>query len=586
MDLIVLSLILALTVGMLASGVCRSDLAGLFVVCLLISTGIISEKEALTGFSNQAVITIACMFIIAQALKQSGVIDTAVSILSRFKFGDAGVLVMLLLLSATVSGFISNTFTILIFLPIILALDQRNQGSARAILLPVAFIIQIAGNLTLTGSSNNLLVNSLQQASGRPSFDFFEIAPLTLILCPCAFIIFIIARVFFNFPKKIPIKDSADMAEYLFEVLVPTGSALTEKPLSELKIHHQYDLFIAQVTRQDLSLQPTGNLIIHAGDTLLVRANQSAIMRAKALKLIELDIAKEFKQTVAGAVAPATLRAVIPAGSILHKHTLAELQFQQTFKSVVLAIRRGTEVFADKLSNIALHSGDELILLADPQFSQNKTIDQNLIIVKDAEIIIPNRKKALLGIIALILPVTLSSLNIVELSGACLLSVLLLLAFSVITSEEAYAAIDPKLLVFIACMFPLSVAIESTGLAAFLTNFTTEYFNIQSPAVLLLILMLMTSLLTELVTNAAASAIFVPLALEISQQMSISADPYLVGIIVAASTSFVFPFGDQFNMLAFYAGKYRWRDFLYLGIPLKIILLLVSWLFIPALWPF
>ena len=586
MDIILTLSILIMAILMLGSGICRADLAGIFIVCMLLATGQIDEKTALAGFSDQAVIVIGCMFIVAAALKRSGLIETALNYIGQFNLPPRGLLLALLAMGALVSGFVSNNVTMLIFLPMILALDLRQPGAARPILLPVAFMIQIAGNMTLTGSSNNLLVNSLRQSAGRGSFSFFELAPVALILCGCAAVFFLFLNRVLNFPRARPINNEPDTSEFLFEVVISESSPWLSETLKNVYKDSNSEFKLIQINRQGQRLDLLLDAPFESGDILLIRGRQTSIMTARSRGIFELRPVVKFGSRLQGSNYGNTVRAVIPAGSHFEHKTLAKIKFQQNFHGLVLAIRRGDDVFAEGLGSITLLSGDELIVLGDETFRSHFEANNDLILVENSEFHWPNRKAAIISLTALALPIVLSGLDIMGLGAACLLSVLLIFAFGILKSDEAYAALDPKLLVFIAAMISLSKAIEASGLPQLLIHHTTETFYITNPLVMLLMVMLITSVLTELISNAAASAITVPLALSISQQLSISSDPLLAGVIIAASTSFVIPFGDQFNMLAFYTGKYRWKDFLLLGIPLKLVLLLVSWLLIPAFWPF
>lgn len=576
--------VLICAVGLFISEKLPVDVVALLVLASLLVLGLVSPRQALSGFSSEATITVAAMFVLSAGLQRSGLLLRLGAGLAKVRRQWMQALLIMLTIGP-ISAFVNNTAAVAVFLPLVLAASVANNKPASRLLIPLSFAAQMGGVCTLIGTSTNLLVNSMVVKSGMPGFTLFEFGELGLIFMAAGIAYLLIAG-----PWLLPDRaasefhEAAQLGKYVTELRVRTDSGLIGKKLNEVQSRQSFGLDIIVIMRGDNSISDLLNTPIELGDILLAQGEWPQLVefgKRYGLRMETEDRAKSKHHGDAILV-----EAMIAPNSRMADHSLSELDFRRLHRMTVLAIHRRGEVVRHKISELRLAVGDLLLMAVPPEEMALLRNDASVVIVseKEQEKISWLRAGLSIGImVAVVLAATQGWLPIV---ASALIGCIALVIFKCLTPEEAYAAIDWRVVMLMAGVLPLGIAIQSSGLATFLVEHSLEPLSGYGPIVVLAAIYAMTALLTEFMSNTAAAVLLTPIALSTAEALGIDAKPLIIAVMFAASTSFATPVGYQTNTMVYNAGGYRFTDFMKIGIPLNILFFILAMIFIPRYFPF
>ena len=597
-------IIIALMIISFVFEIVPMEVTALGTVGLLLICNIITIDEAISGFSNKAVITIGAIFIISRALVKTGFLEVLSDYL--YKFGGNSkwlTFFIFFVTTAIISGFLNNTAAVAIFIPLALKLCQRFHISPTKILLPLSYAAIFGGTLTLIGTSTNLIVNSfLENHSTIEPFKMFEFTKLGIIFCFVGIIYNLIISRWILPSRAITssLTQKYHMSTYLTEFKIEDDSKLIGKSISDFNVKQKYEFDIVKIIRNDIDLTIALNdTIIRSNDVLLIQINVKQILNfKKELGLLLLSDIKLSQNELTGNN-HVLVEGLIPQNSNIIGKTLSQLNYREMYNSFVLAISRQSEFLRDKVAHIKLRFSDTLLIMAPKDKIESMREKNDLIILEELDIHLRYERYWWLSILLLPIVMILASLQIISITEGAILAAILLLVLKSISMTDVYEAINWPVIFLIALLIPIGTAMENTGAANFLTDGIINYVNQIDMGIemeikyVISILYLITFITSAFISNAAVAIILSPLAILLSEHfqstdLAAAVDPtraFLMAICFGASASFMTPIGYQTNLMVFGPGQYKFKDFLLAGIPLTLIFWVLATYFIPIYWP-
>lgn len=582
--------VLALAVFLFVTEKLRVDVVALLVMALLLVSGIITPSQGLAGFSNAATLTVGAMFVLSAGLFKTGAVSFLGDLTSRvFKSGFWFGIITVMLIVGVLSAFINNTPVIAIFLPILLSVARENGISASKILMPVSFASMFGGVCTLIGTSTNILVSSIAQENGLRAFTMFEFTPLGIIMFALgtAYLMFVGIRLIPERRGGGDLVDDFSLSEYLTEIVIQPHSISVGKRIREAPLVKDLELSIVKIERDDRVIQvPSANEILRAFDVLLVRCDIEQIRSLQEQEGVLFKAQDKWGDDSITSDDYRLIEAVLLPTSRLVGSTLMRSNFRERFDATVLAIRHKGRLLRDKLSDTYLSSGDVLLVEIRADKIGNFRRGGDFIITSEMETTEFRRSKAIfaIGIVAAV--VLGATFELAPIVVTAILGAIGLILLGCISIEEAYDAIEWKIIFLLAGVLSLGVALEQSGAANVLSSNMLKYIGAWGPIALVSAFYLLTSILTETMSNNATAALLAPIAIATARTLDVDATPFLMAITFAASASFMTPVGYQTNTMIYGPGQYKFIDFVKVGSPLNLMFWIVASIMIPILWPF
>jgi di/tricarboxylate transporter len=567
------------------------DIVALLIMSLLLILGIISPTEGISGFSNQATVTVAAMFIISEALFKTGAVTYIGKLTSTiFKRSYWLGLVTVMFGVGFFSAFINNTPVVAIFIPILLGVAKELKVSASKLLMPMSFASMFGGVCTLIGTSTNILVSSIAEQEGQPPFSMFELAPFGVILffIGAVYMLAVGIRLIPERRAEGDLIETFRLQEYITELVLLSNSSSVGKSIKFAPLVKDIDLSIIEIQRDDEVIHlPSPEEILRANDVLRVRCDLERFKKIREREGVLLKPRYKFRDEDIEAEDTKLVEAVVALNSYSIGKSLKELQFRENFGATVLALRHRGKLMRETLADTELNAGDALLLeVKADRFNQ---LSQNPSFIITSEIKRERfRKRKLIPALLIVLGVVLTAtLGIMPIVVSSIVGALLLILVGCITIEESYKAIEWRIVILLAGVLTLGIALEKTGAAKLVSELIVEYVGSWGGKVgLVSAFFLLTSLLTGVMSNNATAALLAPIAIATANSLGANPRPFLVAVMVAASASFMTPVGYQTNTLIYGPGQYRFADFLKVGTPLNLILWIAATFLIPYFWSF
>ncbi len=595
-DQIIVLIVLAFVIFALIREMHRPGIILLTALAIFLLAGIVETKEAISGFSNQGVLIIALLFMISEGVKVSGILK-AISdkFLPKERKKYPRLYLSILAPIGTISAILNNTPIVLIFAPVIKNWSERLKMDPSRFLMPLSFITILGGTMTIIGTSTNLLVHGLLLENKMEGLGFFETGRVGIFI----FIAGLIYLVFFSRGLLKGIGNNEGFKaekQFFFEAKINPDFAQVGREYSALKEGILKDINMMAVIRGGKYIQDYSDLIITGDDKLLL--NTSLVMletlrSIKGLSLHKLEQAYRHHKNSRLETVEAMLSPRFPGIG----KKLSDTDFLNRYNSVVLAIYRNGDQIYQEVDNVRLKEGDTLLLLTDENFVSGWSESQVFYLLSHKGEIQFNidRKKAVLtyALLGLLLggAILTTSLDVFENTAmnpllVAALVMLMMVWFNILPSRRYTKAVNWDILITIASSIGISQAIQSSGLSETIAGFILNNLMIIGPVGLLLIIYIITAIITEVVTNNAAAALIFPIALSISQISGLDPRPFVITICIAASASFISPIGYQTNLIVQSIGQYKYRDFSRLGLPLSILVMVITVFIVPLLWEF
>jgi di/tricarboxylate transporter len=580
--------LIAVAVVLFATEKLRPDIIALMVLLTLIITGLLSSGDAFAGFASPAVITVWAVFIVSEALFKTGVADfLGEKIIKLAGNSEVRLIVVIMLICGVMSSFMNNIGAAAILLPAVAGASRKSGVPLSRLLIPLSFSSLMGGNMTLIGTPPNILAASILSDRGLPSFSFFDFAP-TGILVFAAGILYmaLIGRHLLPVRRTAEEQQTNRLREYVSEIRILSQSTLVGKDLEQSRLGADYDLTVIGILREG-----EGRLTVHrdtrlaANDLLIVEGSAKNIVLACEKLGMELEAKRvmDFEDLEGDEVH--MVEAVIAPKSRFAGRSLKEMRFRDKFGFTALAIWRHGDVITRRLSDVRLRFGDAL-LLQGPRYRLPTLQESDEFLVLEPLMLEQRRlgkSMVALGIMGLVL--LLTTAFGFHISTSMVIGAVLTVLTGCLSMDEAYRAIEWRSVFLIAGMLSLGVAMDQTGTARYLANGIVEIVGPLGPLAVLAGLYILASLITEPMSNAAATVLIVPIAIDVALGLGANPQPFVLGTVIGASTSFLTPIGHQANVLVFGPGGYKFTDFTRVGGLLNIVIFAVTMIFLPMIWP-
>ncbi len=622
-------LILALTIVLFIWGRLRSDLVALLALIALFLTGILTAEQTLSGFSNSTVLMIASLFVVGEGLSRTGVTAwLGQQVLSLAGINTLRLLVVLMLGTALLSAFISNTGTVATLLPAVVAASWRVGSVPSLFVMPMAFAANTGGLLTLTGTPPNIVVADILSESGYEPFSYFEYALIGLPLLVAA-----VAYIAFYGRKLLPKNNAEDrpeelveavgelaetfsLSENLYRLRVRYGSPIIGQTLEGAALGHDYGVTVLNIdtgplSERSLSQEKNGHprplqallsdshvdapgpdTTINAQDVLLVKGSGKAVYQLMMdfnLGVLPADDDNEGLSEALLSAEVGMAEVLLTPRSTYIGRKISESDFGDKFRVQVISIRRGDQIVSRKEAK--LQFGDALLVRGtwdDIETLRNER--RNFVIVGSPEAmarqVVELTPEAVVAVLALLGMIAMMVTGIVPAVFAALIAAVVMVLGGCLTMTHAYRAISWHSVVLIAAMIPMSTALEVTGGAQFMANGLVNTLGSVGPLVLLSGVFLLTTAFSQVINNTATAVLVAPIVLRAAEEMNISPYPVLMAVAVSASTAFLTPIGTTTNLMVMSPGGYRFQDYFRVGLPLILIFLLLTLVLVPVIWPF
>jgi len=562
------------------------DLVLMSGLTILLLCGVVKPAEALSGFANDAVLTVAVLYVVAAGLRNTGAIDAFI----RRVFGHPrtviGAQLRMMLPVAAISAFVNNTPVVAAFLPAVSDWAKRQHISTSKLMIPLSYAAIFGGTCTLIGTSTNLVVNGLLNSQVHlPGMSFFEIAWIGL---PCTIIGLL--YVFFMSRWLLPVRNPAlaqleNPREYTVEMLVISGSPLVGQSIAAAGLRQLPGLFLVEIERADHIIAATGPEVrLQAGDRLVFAGITESVVDLQRIRGLVPATDQVFKLD-APRTSRSLIEAVIAAHSPMCGKTIREGRFRSHYNAVVIAVARNGERIRRKIGDIELRAGDTLLLETGPEFMEQRVNSRDFLLLRPIEdVSIPHHERSWIAWSILIGFVIVAGLGWLPVFTTALLAAGLMIITRCCSVSLARRSIEYEVIIAIAAAFGIGKALEVSGAAGGFAHALLAFAG-HDPWLLLGVIYGMTMLLTEIITHAAAAVIVFPLAYAASASLGLNFMPFAMAIAMAASASFATPIGYATNLMVYGPGGYRFGDFLRFGLPLNLIMWAVSVWIIPHIWP-
>ena len=582
--IVVLLMLLALVFELYAPDVIIFSALG-----FLILFGIVTPREALVGFSNEGMLTVAILFVVAYAAQSSGILEVLANRVMGRSGGGRRSLLRLMLPVWSLSAFLNNTPIVSMFTPTIRDWAQRHNLAPSKFLIPLSYASIFGGTCTLIGTSTNLVVHGMLQEQLGFGFSMFELAWVGI---PCAFggMIFILA-----FGDKL-LPDRRDLSadfgekgrEYVLEMKLSKESTLIGKSVEEAGLRNLDHVFLVQILRNGnvvAPVRPTDRL--EEGDRLFFAGQVEGIVQVGRFSGLTPCHEWKFCSAVQKSGKGRVVEAVVSRSSPMLDKTLKEGNFRSRYDAAVLAVHRHGEKMNTSLGQLKLRPGDTLLLLTGEDFTKRWSTSRDFYMVSRSTVVPEiNRRKTYITLVTLLGMILLAASGGMDIFAAAVLASVILMITRTVTAVEARRSLEINVLVVIACAFGISKALDKTGVASEVAKLLITAAHGLGPVGLLAAIYLVTSLMTELITNNAAAALVFPIAMASAAQSGLNPMPFAVAIAIAASASFATPIGYQTNLMVYGPGGYRFTDFFKIGIPMNLMFMVVAITVIPLVWKF
>ncbi len=605
-------IILALSAVFFAMGKVRSDLVALCALVALLLTGTLTPQEAISGFSNQVVIMMVGLFVVGGAIVQTGLAKKASGKLMMLA-GDneIGLFLLLMVVTAVIGAFVSNTGTVALMMPIVVSLAQKAKIRASRLLMPLAFASSMGGMLTLIGTPPNLVIQEALTESGHQPLGFFSFLPVGLVCIVVGIVVLLpLSKRFLNGRQRGDDDGKARRRKTLDDLLeeyslkddlsvftVSDASLVKDKSVVELDVQRRYGLSVLEVRRvkkthaklmkevEQRLAGPDTRLMV--GDIVYVSGNkQQAEQMAADMQLNKTSQPLAFYDI-------GIAEAVLMHNSRLCGKTLRDGGLRRLYSVNVLGVRRGDDYITRNLADLKLRQGDILLIQGKwKNISRIANLAEGILVMgqplEEAARVTLDYKAPLAAaiMVAMILTMVFDFIPVAPVTAVITAGLLMVLTGCIRSVEAAYKTINWESIVLIAAMLPMSVALEKTGASALVARMLADGLGQASPYALLAGVYFTTSLLTMFISNTATAVLMSPIALTSAMAIGVSPYPMLFAVTLGASMCFASPFSTPPNALVMQAGGYTFMDYIKVGLPLQIIMGLVMVFVLPLLFPF
>lgn len=567
----------------------RYDVVALLALFTLVVAGIVPADTAFLGFGHPAVITVAAVLVVSQSLQNSGLVDIISRVLEKTGKNLTLQIGVLSGIVALASAFMNNIGALAILMPVAIHLARKSGNPPSYVLMPIAFASLLGGLLTLIGTPPNIIISTFRTgASGQPfgMFDF-GIVGIFLVAAGLAFITLIGWRLL---PKRKPQDPAAEdmfkIENYITEVRVEKDSKIKDKTIREIKEITKAEIVILGMVRNKERIHaPAPDTLLRTDDILIIEADTKEMKTFVDHGKVKLVGGKQFRKDAKGSDDITIQEAIIMENAPLIGETAVTLSMRTKYGINLLAVARRDRQIRQRIDHVRFKAGD-VLLLQGRRININDAITaMNCLPLAKRGVSIGKPRRTVFALSVFTTAILLVVFSILPVQVAFSLAAILMVMSRILPLKDVYKSIDWPVIVLLGAMIPVGEAFESTGAADLVTRHILSLGDTFPVWATLTAIMVITIILSSVINNAATVVLMAPIGISIAQGLEASADPFLMAIAIGASCSFLTPIGHQSNTLVMGPGGYKFSDYWRMGLPLEIIIVLISIPLILLFWP-
>ncbi len=591
-------LILIVAFGLLITEKLRNDAVAILIIIALTASGLLSSAEALAGFGSEPAIAVAAIFVLSQALHQTGLSQLAGEWIARASGTSYTRIVGVIMLAvAAMSAFTHHVTTTAVMLPVSMTLARDREISPSKLLMPMSFAASLGTTITIIGAPAFLIASTVLQKAGQPGLSVFSIAPvgLAITLVGTLFMLTIGRRLL---PDRGQGEQSADrfrLTDYFTELTVLANSPFVDKPISEIEAGEGHrELFVTGWLRHGRQVRaPYGDQVVRSGDVLMVRTSPEQMVAITERAGVELHPITQYGTAAddgAGAddeagIADKLVQAIVAPASELAGRTLGDVNFHDRYGAIVVGLWRRSGWLNEELSRIRLEAGDVLVLQGDDESLNRVANDRAFLMLMPFQGEARPRRKAPLAALIMVATVLVAASSVLPLPVAMMAGACAMVLTGCLRPRQAYRAIDARIYVFIAGAIPLGDAMEKSGASKLMATWIQGTLGGLNETVVLLVIFGIVAVLTQFMSDAATVALFGPVASALAHGLGRNPEAFVVTVAMAAVVAFITPIGHHGNLLIYGPGRYQFADFVRVGTPLTILIGIVVVVTTQLVWP-
>ncbi|MBD8004518.1 anion permease [Bacillus sp. Sa1BUA2] len=586
--IIVLLLIVMMLLGLLLE-VARPGLIIFQVLVILLLFGIITPEQALSGFSNEGMLIIALLFIVAGAVQKSGVIDGIIEKWLEKSKTEQESKIRFFVPIAGLSAFLNNTPIVVAFTPIIKNWCEKRGIAPSKFLIPLSYVTILGGTITLMGTSTNIVVHGMLLDYGFEGFSLFTITVVGIPITVVGMLyLFTIGNRLLPDHKGFSQRVKEDVKEYIAELQVEKSFQYINHSVEKAGLKDLNGLYLIEIIRRNGRVSPVRNsTIIQAGDRLIFTGQISTIAELQNIAGLTLETGTNVELDDLKNGNTFLVEAVVSHHSSLLSKSIKQSQFRSRYDAGVIAVHRKNEKIQSKVGDIVLKPGDTLLLLAGEDFIQKYKQSDDFYVVSRLEtpkLLNKSNFQGLCSIAILLVMIILVSVGVLSMLKAMALAVVVMLVSGMISAEDIKGYVQFHVLLIIACSLGIGTAMTKTGLAQWIADALMIVSAPIGVIAVLVIMYILTNIFTELITNSAAAALMLPIGLEVAISLHLDPIGFAVLVAIAASASFITPIGYQTNLIVYGPGGYKFKDYIKVGVPLSFLVMITSITVIYFVW--
>jgi di/tricarboxylate transporter len=567
----------------------RVDLVALLVLIAVSIAGLVSKEEVFLGFANSAVITIWAVYIVSGGLFKTGVADKLGSAILRLAgTSEVRLITVIMLTCGIMSAFMNNVGAVAILMPAVINISKKTDIPVSKLLIPLAFSSLLGGKMTLIGTPANILAQGILVAENLPSFGFFEITPMGILVLSTGIVYMVLVGRHF-----LPVRETAtdpfsssQLREYISDVQITPQSPLNGKNLYESGLGADHDLTVISIIRDGKPLVGLHrDVTIQENDHLILEGSAQNLLAAQDDLQFNIDTDHDFEISDLDTEQSYIFEATLAPRSTMVGRTLSKVNFRDSFGLTTLAIWRQGEVITEHLRDVILRFGDSLLLQGPPGRVRALQNGNEFLVLEPVEYERNRSRKAPLAAGIMILVILLAILTDLGIAVAMLIGAVSMVVTGCLTMDEAYESIDWRTVFLVGGMLSLGFAMENTGTTQYLADNLLNLLGDYGPIGLLAGIYLLSALITQPMSNAAAVVLIVPIAIDTALGLGVNHLTFTMAVVIGAATSFLSPVGHKANVLVFGPGGYKFADYPRVGALLTVALFIVSMIFLPIFWP-
>jgi di/tricarboxylate transporter len=576
--------------ALLIWGRLRYDLVAFMALTAALILGVVPKEQAFSGFGHPATIIIALVLIVSKGLSNSGVIELVAKQVSRFSHSLQTYIAAMAGIAAGLSAVMNNVAALALLMPVDIQAAIKAKRSPALTLMPLSFATILGGLITLIGTPPNIIIAEFRQQALGDGFTMFDFAPVGLV-CAVVGVLFVAIIGWRLLPAECREQNCTqklfDVSEYVAELHVPEDSPAIGQRVRDLDaVAEENDVAIVGLIRRGKRMPGQARLVeISSGDILVVEAVPEAM--DKIVGVLKLDFQARGADTGAlGNEDMSLLEVVVPGGARIEGRSAASLRFQYRYGVTLLGVSREGRQFRERVRHLDIRAGDVLLLFGPSDILVEISGWLGALPLAGAEnLSLIKRHKAWLAAGLFAAAILLASTGTLYLPVALAIVVAAYVLLNILPARQVYDSIEWPVIVLLGSMIPLGVALESSGGTALIADGIISLAEGYSPVVVLTLLMVVTMTLSDVMNNTATAVIAAPIALDIAHRLQVSPDPFLMAVAVAASCAFLTPIGHKNNTLVMGPGGYRFGDYWRMGLPLEVLIIVVSIPMIVWVWP-